>query len=1095
MTDPASEARRAPWRPVHPGPPPPDQAERDRIAGELDTSLLVEAGAGSGKTTALLERMVALLAEGRAEVHEIAAITFTKKAAAELREGFQIALEEAIDRVREADGYEADGYEAELVRLDAGLRDIERAFIGTIHAFCARLLRERPIDAGLDPAFSELVDVEAEEHRTRFWHAWLDRLQASEDPVLPELREIGIAPGDLFGAFETLDDYRDVAFEARPVERPEPAEARREIEQFHDDALPHLPDEEPEKGWGDLQKALRRWRYLRRTAEWTDDVAFLDQVLAKVVGWEQGDETQNRWGTDREEKARAKALSERLEEIGAEGGEAHRVLTRWWAHRYPAALGFGRRAASEYAAERRRAGRLTFQDLLLLAARLLRENPSARRQLGERYRYLLVDEFQDTDPIQAEVIFLLAGRPDPVEDDWRRMVPRPGALFVVGDPKQSIYRFRRADIAVYRRVRERFEALSRHGVGGVVELTANFRSRPAIGRFVDDEFADRFREEADERQAAFAPLRTQRDPAGEDDGAGVFCYTIEPASGDHASIASADAETVAAWIQGRIDSGERAAGDFLILPYRKSHLTRYAEALEARNVPVQVTGGEIPIEEEISELKLLLRALVDPSDPTLTVAVLIGPFFGFSHEVLTRHREEGGSFRLLWKGQPAGDVADALSTLRRWWKMSRSVPADAVVETILADLGLLPYAAAGRLGAVRAGAIGYLAEAVRKVGAEGDTSLRAAVAALDAALSHSDAESPLEPGREDVVRVMNLHKAKGTEAPVVILADPAGRPGIDPTRRVVRGEDGTSRGWLEIVAPTRYGKRILARPLEWPDHAAEEARFRAAERDRLLYVATTRAEDELLVGRPTKGSTSFWEPLYACLERDWPAIGLSGPEPPERARLERGSDGIVAEAEAVRADFEARKEPSWIAVAASSLAKVEDEEELRAASGGRGTAWGSAVHAALEAALRGLEGEELRAACRSALVAHERPPGPAGEPEELDELVELVEAIRSSDLFARARGAEACLPEVPFAWRREVDGEVRLVEGVVDLAFREPDGWVLVDWKTDEVEDEEVLAARRRAYECQLAIYAEAWEALTGEVVKARELRFVRSAV
>ncbi|HUP01203.1 MAG TPA: UvrD-helicase domain-containing protein, partial [Gemmatimonadota bacterium] len=178
LTTPGSAA---PWRLPREGPLPPDQAARDRIVEDLEVSLLVEAGAGSGKTTALLERMVALLATGKAEAAEIAAVTFTKKAAAELRERFQIALEEGFHRSR------GQGDDIVAERLEQALREIERGFIGTIHAFCARLLRERPIAAGLDPAFRELVGPEAEEHRRRFWHKWVEQRGAAEDEALPEL--------------------------------------------------------------------------------------------------------------------------------------------------------------------------------------------------------------------------------------------------------------------------------------------------------------------------------------------------------------------------------------------------------------------------------------------------------------------------------------------------------------------------------------------------------------------------------------------------------------------------------------------------------------------------------------------------------------------------------------------------------------------------------------------------------------------------------------------------------------------------------------------------------------------------------------------
>ncbi|HUP02153.1 MAG TPA: UvrD-helicase domain-containing protein, partial [Gemmatimonadota bacterium] len=800
-------------------------------------------------------------------------------------------------------------------------------------------------------------------------------------------------------------------------------------------------------------------------------------------------------------KDAAKALCEEVIAFGAEGSLAERTLSRWYAHRYPAVLAFARHAADDYAAERLRTGRLTFQDLLLHAARLLRESPSARGELGKRYRRLLVDEFQDTDPIQAEVVFLLAAD-DPDETDWRKTVARPGALFVVGDPKQSIYRFRRADIAIYQQAKRCFEAWrdedGKNGGdprGDVLELIANFRSRPSIGAFVDEEWRRRFPREATGEQAAFAPLATRRGPAEPGETEGVWCYTVQPADpGRDMNVATEDAARVAAWIDARIKAGERKPGDFLILPYHRKFLARYAEALEARNIPVQVTGSEILIEDELAELRLLLAALTDPSDETLAVAVLIGLFFGIDHEELARHALEEGSFRIA--GAPRGlegPVADAMATLRDWWKLSRRVPADVAVETIVEDLGLVPYAAASGLGAARAGAIGYVLQVIREIGLEGDTSLRAAIEALDVTLEQGEAEAPLEPGREDVVRIMNLHRAKGTEAPIVVLAAPTGWEDFPPWLRVARSEDGGADGWTEIKSSRQGGfvQRIVARPLDWLEHQRVEQQFEAAQVDRLLYVAVTRAADELLVSRcPDRRAEkrSFWQPLYARLTRDVPPRELEGVAPEGRRELSRTAQSIVAEAEAIRRERELLATPSYLAVAATEIAKAGGEAILTRGSGGRGREWGTSVHTALEAAVRGAEGDTLRAVGRAALLANERPVRPDGEPRELDELVALAESIAGSELFARARAAEPVLAEVPFAWRRERDGRVEIVEGVVDLAFREPDGWVLADWKTDVVEDAAVRAARQELYQRQLDLYAEAWEALTGEPVKERLL-------
>ena len=261
-------------------------------------------------------------------------------------------------------------------------------------------------------------------------------------------------------------------------------------------------------------------------------------------------------------------------------------LDRWLAHRYGLAIAFVRRAAMKFAEERLRIGMLSFHDLLMLTARLLREHPDVRRDLGERYRYVLIDEFQDTDPIQAELLFLLASEPDGRRaTDWRTVVPRPGALFVVGDPKQSIYRFRRADIVVYNQVRARFEAF-----GAVLLLTTNFRSRQTLADMVNEVFdhPDRFPREETDRQARFAPMVPHpREASGPE---GVFSYAV-PKARRSRDAASLEADILASWIRARIKKGERRAGDFLVLTRQKAHLDLYARALEERNVTIEVSGA------------------------------------------------------------------------------------------------------------------------------------------------------------------------------------------------------------------------------------------------------------------------------------------------------------------------------------------------------------------------------------------------------------------------------------------------------------------------------------------------------------------------
>ena len=1110
----------------------PDAEARERIRTDLSTNLLVEAGAGAGKTTEMVQRMVALVRTGTAQVHQLAAVTFTRKAAAELRERFQTALERELREAVESGAVETAN------RLDAALREIDRAFLGTIHAFCARLLRERPLDAGLDPAFRETLGAEEVRLRRQFWNLHLERLAADGDAALSGLNEVGLAPQQLVRLFEELVGQPDVDYPAPRAERPDARAVRRRIEELMDRAVSFMPAEEPRDGWDRLQTSLRMLRFHRFVLGWKRDARFLD-ILAELRPSSFG-ATKRRWA----DGDAAKELEREFAALFEDGGDVNALLRQWWAFRYPVALSFARRAAEAYERERIRAGTLNFQDLLMFAARLLRDSPPARRELSDRYRFLLVDEFQDTDPIQAEVLFLLASdeeldifehtpnveTPDdwrPPFASWRHLTPRPGALFVVGDPKQSIYRFRRADMMLYQQVKRRFEQWGETaGRGGVVELTSNFRSRKPIEVFVNSIFEQRFPSDSTDVQARFAPMRVQALTEPND---GVFWYELDdPVNSRVPQLARQDSERVATFIADRVAAGERRPGDFLLLTPNTKWLAKYASALEQRNIPVQVTGAGVggPDSIELQELRLLLRALADPGDPTLVIAVLVGLFFGLDYEQLVQHAmkwaPEGAarvrvpfSFTAEWEDAET-EVERALARLSRYWRLTRRQPADIAISEIVDDLGVLPFAAAGDLGESRAGALLFALDAVRAASLAGDASLAGALATLEAALDEDESEAPLEPGRSDVVRVMNLHKAKGLEAAVVILAMPFGDWSPPPTSRVVRDESGRASGYATVTERKGQNQVVtLAQPADWDMHAAEETRFARAEDERLLYVAATRAAQELIVSSASNpNSPSPWRSFHEWLRQHAAQITLPQPGHIAREQLEATADEMntaVTEADLRR---QAHARPTYRAAAVTDRKGeviVDDEGVARDGEGGtaaaRGTEWGTAVHDALLAAARGLTGEQLRTAVRNVLLGSDRPVDQEGQPAELDELIAIVEAVRGSDVWLRAQSAEHRLVEVPFAVRfsgeeyaRAIGGGAdagagyEIVDGRIDLIFREPDGWVIVDYKSDAA-GERIPADLMRRYRGQLALYASAWERLTGESVKERALLFTATGI
>ncbi|NNK64565.1 MAG: UvrD-helicase domain-containing protein, partial [Gemmatimonadetes bacterium] len=807
-----------------------------------------------------------------------------------------------------------------------------------------------------------------------------------------------------------MNEASDIDFPVPEAPPPDPAtlaRVRKEMEAIVDEALPGIPRVRPERNWDSTQKRILRIAY-RRAALDFDRTVDLMEAIQELCSSATAKATYKRWDYDSGRVKEIQARIDALIEVTPERPDppARKLVSAWQAHRYGPVMELVRGAAQAFAHHRRRTGQLTFHDLLVLARDLLSGSPSARRSLGERWRYLLVDEFQDTDPLQAELLFLLASEPDDdggAERAWAQLTPRPGALFVVGDPKQSIYRFRRADIALYGRVRERFAEF-----GAVVALTTNFRSTPPIEAIVDGVFAPDattapglFPGEATDVQAGYAPLDTRPAGPGKPEG-GVYRYTLPADVGRRDELVDVDAQSLATWIAGRLAQG-RKPEDFLVLTRTRRGLDRYARALEAHAIPVAVSGSGVGIETELSELRLLMTALTDPGDPVGVLAALEGLFFGVDLDQLLQHREAGGTLDFRRPNQPPGPVTDALALLQEWWQLARQRPADEVVE---------------------------------------------------------------------------------------------------------RDASGQSAGYCAVTEQrSRWSWVTLAAAPGWDARSEREDAFERAEQDRLLYVAVTRAEEELVVGMKAPGGRERgpWAPLEAWLLQEATELKWRAEPPPPRRELEH-DEALTRREREVAERRCAAGEAAWDFETVTSRTHREERERTEAAdlfhtagididdatdagaagwsqsladgTGPGGYTWGNAVHATLEAAAGGLDGAALAGVARTALLENDRPVT-SGEPVELDALLELVDRLQQSDLWARARNADVLLTEQSFVLEQE-DGS--FLEGVIDLAFREDDGWVIVDYKT--AADDRVFALRLPRYRRQVELYAEAWSRITGEAVR-----------
>ncbi|HMB70634.1 MAG TPA: UvrD-helicase domain-containing protein, partial [bacterium] len=1088
-----------------------------------------EAAAGTGKTTVLVRRIVAVLARGLTTVDRLVAVTFTEKAAGELKLRLRGELEEARR------GAPADG--PEHAHLEHALKRLEEARVGTIHGFCADLLRERSIEAGVDPRFEPMTEAEAERLYGEAFGLWLqEQLEDPPEGVRRSLRrhsdrsdEDGPV-GRLRRAGWTLVDWRDFpdAWNRAPFAR----EARIDelVEELHAFADLSSRCDRPDRDnlHGDTEPVRRASREIR-TAE-AERARDHDGVEAALVALARPLRRARKgygklYGADlpRDEVLAARhALSGRLDAFERDADADLAALLH-------AEL---RETVERYEVLKARLGRLDFLDLLLKTRDLVRSDAEVRADFQRRFTHLFVDEFQDTDPLQAEMLLLLAAD-DPQVTDWRAAIPAPGKLFLVADPKQSIYRFRRADVGIYLEVRDRLAEL-----GALrVDLHTSFRSVPGIQAAVNRAFADLMDDDRERQQAPWVPLAPHRE---EEDQPSVVALPVPAPYGKtgrvtKGAIQESLPDATAAFVEWLLrESGwtvtERESGGQRV-PIRPRHVcllfrrfdswwagdvTRgYVEALEARGVRHLLVGGRSFHErEEVETLRTALQAIEWPDDELAVFATLKGPLFAVGDEELLLYRHPApGRIRRVHPFRPARDVAETLRPIPRalelLGELHRERNRRPVAETVHRLLEATRAHATFVLrpsGEQALANVLHVAEQARVYERTGGISFRGFVERLlEDAGARKASEAPiLEEGSEGV-RLMTVHRAKGLEFPVVVLADISADVSRRTASRVTEGNRCAVRiaGWA---------------PRDLLDREAQEADRDAAEGVRLAYVAATRARDLLVVpgigdgpwGDPAGDTPGSWvHPLNRAiypladewseagaadgcppfgrdtvLDRPYDADGDVGIRPgrhavgdasvvwwgPGALRLGvRARQGVRREEllsrevdeEVVRDDvaryrqWEAERAGTVAGASAPTLvprtvrehaAATEDAADqvtvVRLPRGRKkrpsGTRFGSLAHAVLATVPLNATEE----AARSAAELQGRILG--ATPEEVRAAGTVAVDVLAHELLEGAREAARrndCRRETPVS-RREPDGT--LLEGVVDQAFRDREGWTVV---------------------------------------------------
>ena len=864
-----------------------DQAARRRITTEFDSSFIVEAAAGTGKTTVLIDRIVGLVRSGSGTLAGLVAVTFTEKAAGEMK----LRLRGQIEKAR------ASAQSEERIRFEAALEQLELARITTIHAFCGDLLHERPVEAAIDPLFEVASESERSRLADEAFDSWFQRILGDPPDGIRRIlrrRARGQSPREqLRGAMQNLLDHRDFpeSWRRDPFDR--------------DDAIDRVIEE------------LQRLGNLAATSSWAKDrlaqnLSEIDRFIEENGRFEavrsrdyDGLESALRslsraysWDWKGSPRTIFGALSreEVLERRDQAKAQLEQCVARCDADIAPLIHEALQAPIAEYEILKARSGRLDFLDLLIKARDLIRDQAEVRHELQQRFRHIFVDEFQDTDPLQAEILLLLAAD-DPDCTDWRLARPLPGKLFLVGDPKQSIYRFRRADVALYEEVKEQLLSLR----VDLLYLTTSFRAPPSIQSFINGAFARAMVSDREAGQADYVGLQPSR---SEIEGQPTLVALPVPRPyGDYGKITNwqidgSFPDAVGAFVSWLLNESEwKVEENGSLAAVQARHIAilfrrlrnfntdvarAYVQALESRRVAHVLVGGRsFHDREEVIALRNALTAIEWPDDELSVFATLRGPFFALNDEQLLAFRQSIDSNGALSRRRLnpmsfvdrdaldplALDVADGLALLGSLHSGRNQRPTAETIARLLeavrahAGIALWPTGEQALANCQR------LIDMARQF--EGSaSSFRAFVEKLEADAERGEVdEAPaVEEGTEGV-RIMTVHKAKGLEFPIVILPDPT-CPAIHKTAG--RHID-TARGlWVEPVCGSS--------PIELLEANAIELKREETEALRLAYVATTRARDLLVIpvcgDQPIEGWFSVLNPmLYPPPE----ARRLSGP--------------------------------------------------------------------------------------------------------------------------------------------------------------------------------------------------------------------------
>lgn len=1036
-----------------------DQEQRDTIINDIDKNIFVEAGAGSGKTRSLVKRMVMMVRKGR-KVSEICAITFTKAAAVEFYSRFETELSEAIN---------SNIPENERKLCEEALLDIDLCFMGTIDAFCNMILSENPIEAHIPLSSTIVSDEEYKFLIAEEYNNIINSVQTQDEKdALDDFIRFQYKPEEAFtecvNRLLSKRNYDTKVKDRKAIQNREEAfyqkyqdEIRKLMKNIVANDGKYINES---NNTSKKAKEFLKDNYWQIDEDWKEIPSIIMNYLNKGFkdvsiipsGYSEMYKTFSDYFELSKKKLFYAGIKDKMDELIGEYQSIQADYT----------LAFVTMCIDKVSKNLISKGKLSFFDNLLLFRDLLKEDATNSgkliKQINSRHKYYLVDEFQDTDPLQSEIVFYLTAITP--NEDYTKCKPAPGTLFIVGDPKQSIYRFRNADVVSYDFIKQLF---IKNG-DEFLELTSNFRSNKELTDYFNNQFKDLFADSHNGLQAPFTKVDYYSDNKEEALLEGVYQYSSDSKN---------DPSQVGNLIINLVNRKGYKYSDIMVLTNTRPKLRNYMEEFEERSIPYEIVGQSMFDKcEPFINLRYLFGAIAYPNNSYYLYKALRKVFKISDSHIYSVFNNKGPNLLNITNDKKIDKIIN-------FYNNNKNKDIIVVFDKLLTDFNLLNisnvrhleylyYAKELLREKVSGGSIITLQEAYKYLCDLTDKDI------VERCLSLSKITKD-EKEQNNRVLLANVHKVKGLESKIVILTSNYDKKLSSPEDRVeIYSSFEDKKNYVIKISKSGDKKEFIkidyVKSLDHKTEKTNEGDALQCERDRIAYVAATRAIDALFISsnslnKDKENKTPWGILLNSDLIKQDDTL-LDKPEEIKTNEIKKSSlitNVIVFDSSFTDKTYEI-KSPSKL------VNMIEEKEDVISSTiNNDATLKGTVVHRLLELFVSNKFSDSLDtylSIINNEFILKGK----------YDDLLKSVyntminggykqDSGKNADLIGELRGSDEIITEVPFAYKDENN----IYNGIIDLLYKKDNKWFIVDYKTN-LDDKEL----DKKYENQLEGYKKA---------------------